>query len=453
MSLYHDYLRHEHVKADRRKSAIAKPPLSSPHKPVPATPCFEDIAVPPWKRHIDGDFGTYLRHALRHLRGERHENDAKVQDHELHDLALKDIVAASIKICMVEAEADMSMDLGFRFKASAAEEALITLLIACADGGMAAVRALDGILETLAGISALETPLLLQVLVAVAFSHHNDALVSELVAVSPPPRRNLFNLQPHRAGPCQTWLWYHWLHSAPTGAKPLGAFAVLLRAGWVSPCGDMMEFVYRAPDRPEQVAHAIYVFEHVLRSKAGLPADVLTTIEQTVKMGPPAVVAHMLAELPHGSIRPRPHFLLADAASRMRPDRVMGAVLLGPEMLEVLRPMGLDVNSIIDRRGKAEGVSPLEQTPLHTATALGNVATARWCLQNGARPVKNWYGKYQWEKVRDKNREEILALYKAEGWDIEDKAWLLECEMKDAEERGKGSLIGRFDRFVRLYNG
>ncbi|KAI0120023.1 hypothetical protein GGR51DRAFT_496006 [Nemania sp. FL0031] len=450
MSLYHDYLRdasNSNVKADRRKGAIVKPLPKPDPSAVPATPCFEDIAVPAWRRHIDGDFGTYLRHALRHLRGERHPNDvAKVQDWELHELALKDIVAASIKICMLEIEADKpkSIALNVNFNAGVAENALITLLIACAESGstMATVRALDSILERLAGFSALATPLLLQVLVAVAFSHHNNALVLELVALSPPPRRNLFNLQPRRSDrPCGTWLWSHWLHSA----KPLGVWAALLRAEWVAPCGDMMEFVYRARDAPSEAAHAIYIFDRVRTSKGGLPMDVLSTIEQTVSMGPPAVVSHMLATLPHRGIRPRPHFLLTDAARKTRVDRARGMVPLGAEMLEVLRPMGLDINSIIDPRGKAEGVSPLERTPLHAATSQGNVATVRWCLQNGARPVKDWYGKYQWERVKDQNRKEILELYKAEGWDIDDKAWLLKCERKEADR----SLLRRLRRIVR----
>jgi hypothetical protein len=56
---------------------------------------------------------------------------------------------------------------------------------------------------------------------------------------------------------------------------------------------------------------------------------------------------------------------------------------------EVLRPMNLDVNSTIDPRGKAEGVSTLDQTPLYVATHYGNLAAVRWCLRNGARPTKN----------------------------------------------------------------
>ncbi|KAI0446623.1 hypothetical protein F4803DRAFT_503136 [Xylaria telfairii] len=433
MSLYHDYLRDTAVKTDHVESY--KPSL-----PVlvfrPLTPCFEELIVPRWRRHTDGDFATYLRHALRHLNGERHQNDYKHRDYELHELAQEDIVAASIKICMLETETCADI----RFKEPVQEDALITLLIACADGHMAEVKALNGILETLSGISALTTPILLQILVAVAFSHHNNELVSDLVAWSPPPRRNLFNLKPQHQHSSGMWLWSHWLHSAKTSKKPLGAWEALLRAEWVAPCGAMMEFVYRAQNTAQESSHAIYIFDRVLESNAGLPTSISSTIEQTVKMGPPAVVAHMLTRLPHRKIKPRPHFLLEDAARRASLDRLLGMTPLGAEMLEVLRPMNLDVNSIIDPRGKAKGVSPLEHTPLHAATSDGNIEAIKWCLRNGARPTKDRYGKYQWEKVKDKDRERILALYESEGWEIDSKAWLMGLE-KRIYIREKGSLL------------
>ncbi|KAI3334885.1 hypothetical protein F4824DRAFT_171191 [Ustulina deusta] len=438
MSLYHDYLRDTAVKPDRAEGAYKPSQRVLVFRPL--TPCFEEIAVPRGRKHTDHDFATYLRHALRHWGGDRHENDYKHRDFELHALAEKDIIAASIKICMLETETRAD----FKFTSRAGEDAFITLLVACADADMAEVKTLNGIVETLAGFSALTTPLLLQILVAVAFSHHNNALVLDLVTWSPPPQRNLFNLRPRREGPCSTWLWSHWLFSAPTGEKPLGVWAALLRAGWVAPCGDMMQFVYRAQDSAEGPSHAIYIFERVLESKAGLPASPLTTIEQTVRMGPPAVVARMLTRLPHRKIKPRPHFLLTDAARRTHVDRLRGMVPLGAEMLDVLRPMRLDINSIVDPRGKAKGVSPLEGTPLHAATYHGNIATITWCLRNGARPTKDRYGKYQWENVQDKNREEVFALYKAEGWEIDSKAWLLGHERKDAEIRGQGSFLCGF---------
>ncbi|KAI0457845.1 hypothetical protein F5B21DRAFT_512325 [Xylaria acuta] len=437
MSLYHDYLRDTAVNTERHED-LAK--LYKPSQPVlvrPLTPCFEEIAMPRWRRHTDGDFATYLRHALRHLNGERHQNDYKHRDHELHGLAQEDIVAASIKICMLETETCADL----KFKARVEEDAFITLLIACADGHMAEVKALNGILETISGISALATPLLLQILVAVALSHHNNKLVSDLVAWSPPPRRNLFNLKPRRESPCGTWLWSHWLHSGRTGGKPLGVWETLLRAEWVAPCGDMMQFVYRAQDTAEESSHAIYLFERVLQSDAGLPTSILSTVEQTVIMGPPAVVAHMLTRLPHRKIKPRPHFLLTDAAGRTTVDRLVGRVPLGAEMLEVLRPMNLDVNSIINPRGKADGVSPLEQTPLHAATSRGNIAAVEWCLRNGAVPTKDRYGKYQWEKVKDGDGEQIMALYKSEGWDIGSKAWLMEVEQGNADIRDERGLL------------
>ncbi|KAF2969800.1 hypothetical protein GQX73_g3751 [Xylaria multiplex] len=425
MSLYHDYLRDTAVKTDQPKGVYKS------REPVlvfrPLTPCFEEIAVQRCHKHIDRDFAGYLRHALRHLSGERHQNDYKHRDFELDELAQVDIIAASIKICMLEAETSAD----YKFTTRAGEDAFITLLIACVDGDMADVKILNEILETLSGISALTTPLLLQILVAVALSHYNNTLVVDLVTWSPPPRRNLFNLKPRREGPCGTWLWIHWLYSGKTGAKPLGVWETLLRAEWVAPCGDMMQFVYRAQNNAEESAHAIYIFNRVLKSKAGLPSGHLNTIEQTVKMGPPAVVTHMLTRLAHRNIRPRPHFLLQDAASRSRIDRLVGAIPPDVEMLEALRPMHLDINSIVDPRGKAKGVSPLEQTPLHTATSQGNIPIIEWCLKNGARPTKDRYGRYQWEKVEGRNRDEVLALYKAHCWEIDSKTWLSEHEGKN----------------------
>lgn len=455
MSLYyHDYLRDVAVRTDRATTCKPSQPMVACR---PLTPCFEDLAVPSWKKHMDGDFEAYLRHALRHLSGERHQNDFKHRDHEIHELAKQDIIAASIKICMLETE--RSADL--RFARTAERDALITLLITCADGDMVEVKALNTILEALSGVSALTTPLLLQILVAVAFRHDNNKLVCELVTWSAPPRRNLFDLKPRsegqETGSCRTWLWSHWLHSTetPAGARPLDGWAALLRANWVKPCGDMMQFVYRAHD-DDEAAHAIYIFNRVLRSKEGLPTSCLKTIEHTVAMGAPAVVAHMLAKLPYRHIWPRPHYLLTDAARRTTRGRGGGGrwAPLGPEMLEALRPMRLDVNSIVDPRGKAKGVSPREQTPLHAATAAGNVRTTRWCLRNGARPTKDWAGRYQWEKVRENNnssssnnnneREEMLALYRAEGWEIDSKTWLLEWEIR----RG-GSFLGGFQRLFQ----
>ncbi|KAI1754440.1 hypothetical protein F4782DRAFT_528358 [Xylaria castorea] len=446
MSLYHDYLRDTAVNIEPHEA------LEESYKPSlpvlvfrPLTPCFEEIAVPRWRKHTDGDFATYLRHALHHLSGERHQDDYKHRTYGLHALALKDIVATSIKICMLETETCADL----KFKARVEEDAFITLLIACADGHIAGVKALNGILETLSGISALATPLLLQILVAVAFSHHNNKLVSDLIAWSPPPRRNLFNLKSGSNSSCRTWLWDHWLHSGQTGGKPLGAWEALLQAEWVAPRGDMMEFVYRAQGTVEETSHAIYIFERVLQSNAGLPASVLSTIEQTVKMGPPAVVAHMLTRLPHRKIKPRPHFLLTDAAGRTTVDRLVGRTPLGAEMLEVLRPMNLDVNSIIDPRGKAKNVSPLEQTPLHAATYQGNIAAVEWCLRNGARPMKDWYGRYQWEKVKNGDTEQILALYQSEGWEIDNKVWLMEPEQGNADMRDEKSLLCGLHRVAR----
>ncbi|KAI0540941.1 hypothetical protein GGR58DRAFT_70677 [Xylaria digitata] len=428
MSLYHDYLRDTAVKADRVEGVY------KPREPVlvfrPLTPCFEEIAVERWHKHIDRDFAGYLRHALRHLSGERHQNDHKHRDFELDELAQVDIIAASIKICMLETETSADC----KFTTRAGEDAFVTLLIACVDGDMAEVKALNSILETLSSISALTAPLLLQILVAVALSHYNNALVSDLVTWSPPPRRNLFNLKPRREGLCMTWLWTHWLHSGQTGAKPLGIWEVLLRAGWVAPCGDMMQFVYRAQNNAEESAHAIYIFDRVLESKAGLPSSHLDTIEQTVKMGPPAVVAHMLTRLPHRNIKPRPHFLLRDAVIRSRIDQLVGAIPPDVEMLEALRPMCLDINSIVDPRGKAEGVSPLERTPLHAATSQGNIRIIEWCSKNGARPTKDRYGRYQWEKVEDQIKDKVLALYRANGWEIDSMAWLSEHEGKNGRK-------------------
>ncbi|KAI0199052.1 hypothetical protein F4808DRAFT_451665 [Astrocystis sublimbata] len=408
MSLYHDYLRDTAScnggSGDGGLAESCKPQ----QRPLPSkisTPCFEDIAVPRWRKHINDNFATYLHHALRHLRGERHRNDLKYRDFELHELAQEDIVAASIKICMLEAEKSTELKLD----ALAGEDAFVSLLIACADEDMVEVKALNDRIEASSGLSTLTTPLLLQIL-----------LVADLVVWSPPPQRNLFDLKPQRAVSCETWLWSHWLHSAPTGRK----------AEWVTPCGDMMSFVYRAQNTPEESLHAIYIFERVLQSDPGLPSTHLQAIENTVQMGPPAVVAHMLTRLPHEKITPRPHFLLTDAARRMAVDRPMGKASLGTQMLEALRPLNLDVNSIIDPRGKAANVSPLEQTPLHAATYHGNADAVVWCLRNGAKPTKNWFGKYQWEKVEDKDRKRVWELYKSEGWQIESEFWLGEIERK-----------------------
>ncbi|KAI0157503.1 hypothetical protein GGR57DRAFT_68994 [Xylariaceae sp. FL1272] len=427
MSLYHDYLRGvagELDDARRRVQHQAPPTLHF----GPSTPCFQDIPVPyngkGYQSHNHGDFAGWLRHALRHLHGERHEDDHKHRDFEIHELAIKDIVAAAIKIWMLEAEVNGNHPV---FLERHEETAFVNLIIACADKDMVEVKALDSVLKRLSGISALTTPLLLQVLIATAFSHHNNGLVSDLIEWSPPPHRNIFNLRPRNPSSSNTCLWHLWLFSGPTGSKPLDIWERLLRAGWVAPHGEMMEFVYRAKNNAEESASAIYIFDRVLGSEAGLPHSTLSTIDQTVNMGPPAVVAHMLTKLPHQRIKPRPHFLLRDAAKWSRLDPKLGLVPLDDRMLEVLRPMELDTNSIIDPRGKAEGVSPLEDSPLHAATSSANLRAVVWCLRNGARPVKDCYGKYPWEKIK-KRETELLGLYKSAGWDVDNDAWLEQCE-------------------------
>ncbi|KAI1736174.1 hypothetical protein F4680DRAFT_267076 [Xylaria scruposa] len=421
MSLYHDYLRDAAVNTEGPVESY-KPSL-----PVlvfrPLTPCFDEIAVPRGCKHTDYDFSTYLRHALRHLSGERHQEDYTHRTYGLHALAQKDIVAASIKICMLETETCADPI----FETRVEEDAFITLLVACADGDMVEVKALNGKLHTLSGISALMTPLLLQILVAVALSNYNNKLISDLVTWSPPPRCNLFNL---KSGSSSTWLWDYWSHSGQVDERSLSAWEALFQAEWVAPRGDMMEFVYQAQD----TAHAIYIFEQVLQSKADLPASILSTIEKTVQRGSPAVVAHMLTRLPHQKIKPRPHFLLTDAAGRNP---------RAAEMLEALRPMKLNVNSIVDPRYKA----PRTQTPLHAATWRGNTAAVEWCLRNGARPTKDWCGKYQWETAGKPER--ISALYQSEGWEIDNRAWLMKLERVNADIRYKGGLLCGLRRVAR----
>ncbi|KAI0194059.1 hypothetical protein EV127DRAFT_478668 [Xylaria flabelliformis] len=420
MSLYHDYLRDATANADHHEGPVES---YKPSLPVfvfrPLTPCFDELAVPRGHEHTDDDFEDYTH-----------------RTYGLHVLAQKDIIAASIKICMLETErcADPI------FKTRVQEDAFIALLIACADGDMVEVKALNGILETLSGASALTTPLLLQILVAVALSHYNNKLISDLVTWSSPPRCNLFNLS---SGSSRTWLWDYWSHSGHTDGKSLSAWEALFQAEWVAPRGGMMDFVYQAQDTAEEVSHAIYIFEQVLQSKAGLPASILSTIEKTVQQGSPAVVAHMLTRLPHQKIKPRPHFLLTDAAGRSAVGLFVGRNPRAAEMLEALRPMKLNVNSIVDPRYKA----PRTQTPLHIATWRGNTAAVEWCLRNGARPTKNWCGKYQWETAGKSER--ILALYQSEGWEIDNKAWLMELERVNSDIRDEGGFLCGLRRVAR----
>ncbi|KAI0422116.1 hypothetical protein F5X98DRAFT_370177 [Xylaria grammica] len=165
MSLYHDYLGDTTVTTDRLEGAYERSGLFRASRPP--TPRFEDIAEPLLKRAL-------LRRRLR-------------------------------------------------FACSRGEYAFVSFLVACADGDVTESKALDGILETLSGISAPTTPLPLRILVAVVFIYRNNALVLDLVTWSPPPRRNLFGLNPRHEGSCNTWLWSHRLHSGSVGRKPPSA--------------------------------------------------------------------------------------------------------------------------------------------------------------------------------------------------------------------------------------
>ncbi|KAI1340608.1 hypothetical protein F5Y15DRAFT_414930 [Xylariaceae sp. FL0016] len=176
MSLYHDFLRETHVSprqvVDRKCRAS------------------EQIPLPPWQQHSEdlGAFATYLRHGLRHVEkgGDRHGNDPKISDQQVHELATKDIIAAAMKIAMLELDAALVEE---------EEENR-------AHHGDQVVEFYYDDLVWYFGARGLRV---LQIMVAVAFKHHDHDLVVDSIAVSSPPARNLFSLKPKREGSCNTW--------------------------------------------------------------------------------------------------------------------------------------------------------------------------------------------------------------------------------------------------------
>ena len=323
---------------------------------------------------------------------------------------------------------------------SLAAKYLIAILTRCVTKEFDIVSGAEDYVREEIGISAFGTPAVLQVLVATALKHRNKEVLAKLVVAGPAPRHESVNIFRMMKEPSEIESTFSSILGDPNYGP--AAWSVLSDAGWAS----QLRFPDRSapgaePDGPtgqQQLNDAISLarndpaagltaFDNLLASGWKAYPSMGGTLDALIESGTGDMVAHFLAVLPrsyYDGVPPR-----ATWPGEKTTAQKAAAV---PGRLGALRALveigGMDVNGtewyrsgpIDDWRShetRFEDGSCANETPLHAAVQAGDPAVVEYLLQCDARRCKDDWGRDQLERARFLKKDELVALFKAHGWE------------------------------------
>ncbi|KAH7130939.1 hypothetical protein EDB81DRAFT_807710 [Dactylonectria macrodidyma] len=338
-------------------------------------PNFYDESLPPNRQQqAEADpFGTvtlwtYFHNCINYV-----SSSAVLEKRELDAIAQVDLVAAVFMIHAADGEKADILD----------HELFMKLLNRSVTREFDSVEGTDSWLKDETGTSALNTPSLLHILVAVAIKHYNYHLLVELTKFKL-PSRNIFTVCP------STTIRYL------DPSLPAKGWDALEQAGWIA-----------APQRPQNTATSELSAKHDYAN----PKNIGGTLSSCAKDLPSSHLRSYFCHIPRSlytNIPPQPRWpgdpvLVKYAAARS-----------GPEGLEVLRLLveigGMDLNdtTIWWKAGEhdprawnplCEDGSECTETALHIAVDKGSVDVVHYLLTHGAKRQVDKHGRDQKQRA------------------------------------------------------
>ncbi|KAK3332619.1 hypothetical protein B0T19DRAFT_416117 [Cercophora scortea] len=315
----------------------------------------------------------------------------------------------------------------------------IPVLRQCITESLDSIQHVDGYMKERCGISALENPILRQILVALAIKHRNMGLLRQLLGDGNPPAAAKLNIftetEPESL--------FATLDDAIYGAR---VWACLAAAGWVKPEAQT-ETIDSPPSCPD-LDEGVRIVENALALQKTNPSAALEMFNTLLALGwepecytglvlgrlvKSGTATMLLRYLPRVSrtlydgIPPHPVWpgdasLVVKAAARA--DEVEG--------LRVLRVLvgtgGMDVNTDCWYKAGVDDIHPhvydprlpdqscANESPLHAAVQRGSVEVVEYLLGKGARRAKDAYGHDQVERAVLLGREAVVEAFARFGW-------------------------------------
>ncbi|CAK7199184.1 hypothetical protein SEUCBS139899_001857 [Sporothrix eucalyptigena] len=401
----------------------------------PASPPTSAAATPTRPKtykHIPGLYPvgsttieTYFRRLLEDPLQELSED-------EMTTLLRKDIVAAAIHIARQEGLAPKALQ-------------LIPLLTRCITGTYEAVQFADGYFVEEEAVSALSTPLLLQILVAVAVKHRYVDMLRDL-------------LQRHCQNKPETSLFKHAENflDAPHGVMSDPNYGprvwkLLVNAGWASPLSDSDAAVATDGGNPIDSEEACQLLKAAAAKSNTDPEDSLAILDDLVrrnldpvpytglmldvlaKQGTADMLAHylpLISRKVYDGVPPKAKWpgnqsAVTMAAARRDED--------GTGVLKVLVDLaGMDVHAdkgiwykagpddehpeALIRSTRLEDGSHADDPPLLAAVQVGNIASVRFLLERGVAAKHAAVLDEALERARERGNANMVVLL--EEWKI-----------------------------------
>ncbi|KAH6886929.1 hypothetical protein B0T10DRAFT_76133 [Thelonectria olida] len=338
---------------------------------------------------------TYFNNCL--LESARKAASSKLTDHDIREAAEIDLVYASFLVF----EKTLDVKLG------KANEQFIRLLNRCVISNGDIVDGSASFMHEETGISPLEIPSILQILLAVTIKHHNHDVLEKLACCQASDRGILGLAYPLIVSQLQV------------SKAPAAVFKSLVAGGWIKasdiPDGSG-EVVPRQWDQSTDLHNAGQIERPGAKLKScaqDLPSTELRTYF-------PRIPRSLYDCIPPHHKWPGDPVLVKFAAARTD--------LEGLEVMKLLVEIGgMNVNDSetwwkagdYDPRewnSKCHDGSDCQETALHIAVDKANFSTIEYLLTHGAKSMKDGYGRDQFDRAVLRGRQEVVQLFKKHGW-------------------------------------
>ncbi|KAK3682822.1 hypothetical protein B0T22DRAFT_472054 [Podospora appendiculata] len=320
-----------------------------------------------------------------------------------------------------------------------AADKFIPVLTRCITESLDSIQHADGYMKKQCGISALENPVLLQILVALAVKHRNMDLLRQLLGDSNSAAAAKLNM----LSETETESLFATLDDAIYGAE---VWACLAAAEWVKPMA-RTEVVDSPPVCPD-LDEGVKIVEDALALQQTNPSAALAMIntllasgwepqcytglvlERLVESGTATMLLRYLPRvsrtlydgIPPHSVWPGDACLVARAAARA--DEAEGLrvlrVLVGTGGMDVSTDCwykaGVDDNHPHCYDPRLPDQSCANESPLHAAVQRGSAEVVGYLLGKGARRAKDAYGRDQAERAVLLGKEPVVEVFARFGW-------------------------------------